>query len=143
MLVRTSPLGLLGTSVGLLSFALACTDAEEPFQNVPTAGSSGAGPAAGVGKEFRRSDQFVSLTRRHRDVDRPRFRVDDSVELGRKTSSRAAQSISLDPPFPPDASWCARTTEPSTIEPVSSTSSCSSWKILAQCPLRAQFENRL
>ena len=36
-----------------------------------------------------------------------------------------------------------RITEPSTIEPVSSTSMCRSRKAAAKWPLRAQFENRL
>jgi len=49
-------------------------------------------------------DHLVALAWSQRDVDRSRLRVDDSVELGRKTASRAAQSISFDPPFPPDAS---------------------------------------
>jgi hypothetical protein len=96
-----------------------------------------------VRKQLFSGDHLVTLARRQRDVDRPRFRIDDGVELGRKASSRAAQSIASDPPFPPDASWCARTTDPSTIEPVSSTSSCSSRKIVAQCPFRAQFAKRL
>lgn len=78
--------------------------------------------AAGVVEELRRRDQFVALAWCQRDVERPPFRVDDRVDFGRKTSSRASQSILLDPPFPPDASWCARTMVPSTIEAVSSTS---------------------
>jgi len=94
-------------------------------------------------EQVRRGDQLVPLPRRQGNVERPPFRVDDDVQLGRKTSSRAAQGIGFDPPFPPDASWCARTTEPSTMEPVLSTSNCSSRKMAAQCPLRAQFANRL
>jgi len=49
-------------------------------------------------------DHLMALPRRERDVDRAAFGVDDGVEFGRKTSSRAAQSVSFDPPFPPDAS---------------------------------------
>ena len=60
--------------------------------------------AASVREKLVGGDHLVPLAGRERDVDRPRFRVDDGVELGRKTSSRAAQSIALDPPFPPDAS---------------------------------------
>ena len=74
--------------------------------------------AASVREQLLGGYLFVALAGRQRDVDRARFRVDDGVELGRKTSSRAAQSIGFDPPFPPEASWCARMTEPSTIEPV-------------------------
>ena len=75
-----------------------------------------------VVEQLGRCDQFVSLARRQRDVERPPFRVDDRVDFGRKTSSRASQSILLDPPFPPDASWWARIVVPSTIDAVSSTS---------------------
>jgi hypothetical protein len=71
---------------------------------------------------------LVPLARRQRDVERAALRVDDGMELCRKTSSRAAQSIAFDPPFPPEESWCARITEPSTIEPVSSSSNFSSRK---------------
>src|ERR1019366_5986213 len=86
---------------------------------------------------------LVPLARRQRDVERAALRVDDGMELCRKTSSRAAQSIALDPPYPPEESWCARITEPSTIELVSSSSNFSSRKIAAQCFLLAQFANRL
>lgn len=54
------------------------------------------------------------------DVKRLAFGGRDRVNFGRKTSSRTAQSIASDPPFPPAASWCARTTEPSMSEPTSS-----------------------
>ena len=49
-------------------------------------------------------NHFVALSRRQRDVERPRFRVDDRVDLGRKTSTRVSNSVALDPPLPPDAS---------------------------------------
>ena len=62
------------------------------------------GLTASVVEQLLGGDHFVALARRERDVDRAAFGVDDGVELGRKTSSRAAQSISFDPPFPPDAS---------------------------------------
>lgn len=71
------------------------------------------------------------------------MRVRDGVDFRRETSTTSTDIVTFDPPFPPDASWCARTTEPSMMEPVSSTSTCSSLKILAQCPLRAQLENLL
>ena len=60
--------------------------------------------ASGVFEQLIGCHHFVPLPRRERDVDGPPLRVDDGVEFGRKTSSRAAQSISFDPPFPPDAS---------------------------------------
>jgi len=85
----------------------------------------------------------VPLARRDRDVDGPTFGVDDDVKFGRKTPARTAEGIELDPPFPPDASWCARTMEPSTIEPTSSTSNWSALKISSQWPFFAQFANRL
>src|SRR4051812_35417263 len=78
--------------------------------------------AGSVGEKLVGLHHLVPLPRRDRDVDGAAFRVDDGVEFGRKTSARTAEGIALDPPFPPDASWCARTTEPSTIEPTSSTS---------------------
>lgn len=90
------------------------------------AGVSDQRVAASVVEELRRGDQFVSFAGSQRDVDRPAFGIDDRVDLGRKTSSRASQSILLDPPLPPDASWCARTIVPSTIDAVSSTSICNS-----------------
>lgn len=89
-------------------------------------GVSDESTASCVVEELGRCDQFVALAGRQRDVERPTFRVDDRVDFGRKTSSRASQSIALDPPFPPDASWCARTMVPSMIDAVSSTSSWSS-----------------
>ena len=95
-------------------------------------GVADQGLAVRMSEQIWRGDQLVPLPRRQCDVERPSLRVDDGMELGRKTSSRVSQSIVFDPPFPPAASWCARTTEASTIEPVSSTSSCSSRKIAAQ-----------
>jgi hypothetical protein len=86
---------------------------------------------------------FVPPPRRERDVDRaaPWYRRLRGVCL--KNLFENGPEHWIGPPFPPDASWCARTTEPSTIEPVSSTSICSSSKIVAQCPFLAQLANRL
>ena len=78
-----------------------------------------------------------------RDVDRPALRRRDRVDLGRKASSRTAQMIASDPPFPPAASWCARTVVASRREPVSSTSMASSLKSCSHTPVLAQREKRL
>ena len=51
-----------------------------------------------------RRDQLVPLALCERDVDRATLGVDDGVEFGRKTASRMAEAVFLDPPFPPDAS---------------------------------------
>jgi hypothetical protein len=75
-------------------------------------------------------------------VERFAVRRRDGVDFGRKTSARAAQSIALDPPFPPAASWCARTTEPSMREPTSSPIR-SSLKTRSHTPRFAQRANRL
>jgi hypothetical protein len=88
---------------------------------------------------FRR---VVLLARREDDVKRFAFGRRDRVDLGGKTSSRTAQSIASDPPFPPDASWCARTTVPSMSEPTSS-SMRKALKALSQTPRFAQRAKRL
>jgi hypothetical protein len=88
---------------------------------------------------FRR---VVLLAGREDDVKRLPFAGGDRVELGRKTSSRAAQSIASDPPFPPAASWCARTTVPSMSEPTSS-SIRSALKTCSQTPRLAHRAKRL
>jgi hypothetical protein len=88
---------------------------------------------------FRR---VVLLAGREDDVKRLPFAGGDRVELGRKTSSRAAQSIASDPPFPPAASWCARTTVPSMSEPTSS-STRSALKTFSQTPRLAHRAKRL
>jgi hypothetical protein len=48
---------------------------------------------------------LVGLARRELDVDRLTESVHESVDLGGKTSARPANSISVDPPFPPAACW--------------------------------------
>jgi hypothetical protein len=88
---------------------------------------------------FRR---VVLLAGRKDDVERLPLTGGDRVELGRKTSSRAAQSIASDPPFPPAASWCARTTVPSMSEPTSS-SMRSALKAFSQTPRLAHRAKRL
>jgi hypothetical protein len=88
---------------------------------------------------FRR---VVLLTGREDDVERLPLTGSDRVELGRKTSSRAAQSIASDPPFPPAASWCARTTVPSMSEPTSS-SMRRALKTSSQTPRLAHRAKRL
>jgi hypothetical protein len=88
---------------------------------------------------FRR---VVLLARREDDVERLALTGGDCVELGRKTSSRAAQSIASDPPFPPAASWCARTTVPSMSEPTSS-SMRSALKTCSHTPRLAHRAKRL
>jgi hypothetical protein len=77
------------------------------------------------------------------DVERFALGRCDCVDFGRKASSRTAQTIASDPPFPPAASWCARMTEPSMSEPTSSTSIRSCLKSRSQMPRFAQRSNRL
>lgn len=87
--------------------------------------------------------RVVLLPRGQRDFERLAFRRGDDVELRRKTSPRTPQSIASDPPFPPAASWCARTTVASMREPMSSTSTWSSLKTASHTPRCAQRANRL
>jgi hypothetical protein len=86
--------------------------------------------------------RVVLLAGREDDVKRLPFGGCNRVELGRKTSSRAAQSIASDPPFPPAASWCARTTVPSMSEPTSS-SIRNALKTSSQTPRLAHRAKRL
>jgi hypothetical protein len=88
---------------------------------------------------FRR---VVLLAGRENDVEGFAFGRRDRVDLGGKTSSRTAQSIASDPPFPPAASWCARTTVPSISEPTSS-SMRKALKAASQTPRFAQRAKRL
>lgn len=87
--------------------------------------------------------RFVSVPGCELDVDRASFRVDEGVDFRGEATSRVTQCIAEDPPFPPAASWCARTTEASMMTPSSSVSSCNALKIAAQCPRWDQLENRL
>lgn len=87
--------------------------------------------------------RFVPVPLGERDVEGLPFRRGDRVDLGRNASSRTAQMIASDPPFPPAASWCARTMVASRSEPASSTSIASSLKSRSQTPFRAHRENRL
>jgi hypothetical protein len=68
-----------------------------------------AGPAPGMLHQFFGLGGLVPMSLGQRDVDRLAVRRGDRVDLGRKASSRTAQMIASDPPFPPAASWCART----------------------------------
>lgn len=88
-------------------------------------------------------DGIVLLAGGQDDVERLALRVRERVDLGRKASSRTAQSIASDPPFPPAASWCARTTEPSMSAPSSSTSSWSALNIRSHTPRFDQRSKRL
>jgi hypothetical protein len=63
-------------------------------------GVANQGLAVGVLEELGRRDQLMALTLGERDVDGSTARVDEGMELCRKTSPRAAQSIAFDPPFP-------------------------------------------
>lgn len=93
--------------------------------------------------ELLRFGRVMLLTRSQRDVERFAFGRCDCVDLRGKTSSRTAQSIASDPPFPPAASWCARTMEPSMREPTSSTSICNRLKTRSQTPCEAHRAKRL
>jgi hypothetical protein len=67
--------------------------------------------------------RFVSLAGREFDVQRPPFGVDECVDLRGEPTPRVTESIADDPPFPPAASWWARTTEASRMTASSSRSS--------------------
>lgn len=95
-----------------------------------------------------RDDRFgdgrlMLLTLRELDMDGTPFCVNERVDLRGESTSRVTQRITDDPPFPPAASWWARTTDASMMTPSSSTCSCKALKIAAQCPRCAQFEKRL
>ncbi len=77
--------------------------------------------AVRVGEEFLGLQGLVPVALRQRDVERLALRRGNRVDLGRNASSRTPKMISSDPPFPPAASWCARTMVASTREPASST----------------------
>lgn len=118
---------------------------------LPDRADDSVGVVSGVGDESlagRMLDQVLRFRRvvllagREDDVKRLPLTGGDGVELGRKTSSRAAQSIASDPPFPPAASWCARTTVPSMSEPTSS-SMRSALKTCSQTPRLAHRAKRL
>ena len=87
--------------------------------------------------------RFVLLAGGQLDVERLALYVDDRMDFGRKTSSRAAQSIGLEPPFPPAASWCARAIDASSKLPPGSIRICSALKMRSQWPALAQLAKRL
>jgi hypothetical protein len=99
--------------------------------------------ASCVFNQVLRLHRIMLLAGRQNDVERFACCRRDRMDFGRKASSRTAQSIAADPPFPPAASWCARTTEPSMREPTSSTSTRSSLKSRSQMPRFDQRSKRL
>lgn len=96
-----------------------------------------------VVNEFVGGTHFVPMPRRQRYVQRQPLHVGDYVDLRREATSRTTQSVTVDPPFPPAASWCARMVLPSTIEPVLSTRICSALNTRFQIPRRDQLLKRL
>lgn len=68
------------------------------------AGIGDTGFAGGLRDESPSDGGFVLLAWRKFEVERAALEVYDRVELGRKTSTRASQSIASEPPFPPAAS---------------------------------------
>jgi hypothetical protein len=107
------------------------------------AGVSNEGLARCVLNEVLRLGCVVLVSGRQRDLKRLSFRRRDGVDFRRKASSRTAQTIASDPPFPPAASWWARTTVASMREPMSSISIWSSLKMRSQSPRAAQRAKRL
>jgi len=57
--------------------------------------------------ERRRFGDVVDVPRREMDVEGTTETVHESVDFGRETSARASNTLTLGPPFPPAASWCA------------------------------------
>lgn len=78
--------------------------------------------ASVLSEDFFCDRRLVLLARRELDVERPTSRIDEGVDLRGESTSRTTQCIALDPPFPPAASWCARTIVASMMTPSSSTS---------------------
>jgi hypothetical protein len=98
--------------------------------------------AGRVSDQVLRFRNVVLLPRREDDVKWLSRGRGDRVNLGGKASSRTAQMIASDPPFPPAASWCARTTVPSMSEPTSS-SMRKALKTSSQTPRLAHRAKRL
>jgi hypothetical protein len=97
-----------------------------------------------VSRDYFFGDRAVMLlTRCEFEVKRAPFGVDEGMDFSGEATSRATQCILFDPPFPPEASWCARTTEASIMQPSSSTSSCNALSTLAQVPPCDHRLNRL
>lgn len=102
------------------------------------------GSTSSVSGDYFFGDRAVMLLARSEfDVKRATLRVDEGVDFGGEATSRTTQCIFFDPPFPPEASWCARTTEASMMQPSSSTSSCNALSTLAQVPPCDHRLNRL
>ncbi len=74
----------------------------DAFGVIASVADKGATPC--MRDQFFGGNGLVPLALCECDVNGASFGIDDGMELGRKASSRTAQSISLDPPFPPDAS---------------------------------------
>lgn len=96
-----------------------------------------------MGQQLGSHGHLVPVARREGDVQRPPLRVDDRMDLGGKSSTTSTQSITFDPPFSPAASWCARTTEASMMEPRLTRLVCKALKTCAHRPRRDQLLNRL
>ena len=105
-------------------------------------GDEGLTPS--VSRDYFFGDRAVVLLARCEfDVKRAPLGVDEGMDFGGEATSRTTQCILFDPPFPPEASWCARTTEASIMQPSSSTSSCNALSTLAQAPPCDHRLNRL
>jgi hypothetical protein len=83
------------------------------------------------------------LARCEFDVERAALGIDEGMDFGGEATSRTTQCILFDPPFPPEASWCARTTVASMMQPSSSTSNCNAFSTLAHIPPCDHRLNRL
>lgn len=77
------------------------------------------------------------------DLKRPAFGVYDRMELAGDAPARSSYRVFFGPPLPPDESWCARITEPSSMPPISSSLTTAARKMSRQTSRRAQLRNRL
>lgn len=82
---------------------ISCSDLPQECVRV-VAGVANEGIASSEVEQLECLDHLVSLAWGERDIDRAALGVDDRVELGRESSTTSTDSITLDPPFPPDAS---------------------------------------
>jgi len=92
--------------------------------------AEGVGVVAGVAdqcatlsvyQQFIGRRHVVAIARGERYVKRTAFPIGDDVDFRREASSTTTQTVCLDPPFPPAASWWARIELPSTMDPDLST----------------------
>jgi hypothetical protein len=107
------------------------------------AGVGDTGLACGLRNERPSDRGFMLLAGRQLDVERATFEIYDRVELGRKASTRASQSIASQPPFPPAASWWARAIVASSKLPRLSTRKRRALKMRSKRPARDQLAKRL